>query len=74
MEFAGAGLAVVLAVSLGGYFTETWHWLLVLLERNALEAGSAVAFGLAYGLLTALIDPPGWWPGAKKEQHPAVHE
>lgn len=34
MEFAGAGLAVVLAVSLGGYFTETWQWLLVLLERN----------------------------------------
>jgi hypothetical protein len=32
---AGAALAVALTVSLAGYFTETWHWLRVLLERDA---------------------------------------
>jgi hypothetical protein len=62
VEIMGAGLAVVLLVSFDGFFTETWHWLRVLLERDAFKAWTALAFGSAGGLSSAVIDPPGWWP------------
>ena len=69
LEMAGAALAVALTVSLAGYFTGTWHWLRVLLERNAFKAWSAIAFGLLGGLVTVFLDPPAWWPGAYTPKH-----
>lgn len=65
VEIVGAGMTVVLLVSFGGFFTETWHWLRVPLERDAFYAWMSLAFGLAGGLSTAVMDPPGWWPPRK---------
>lgn len=55
LEMAGAWLAVALTVSPAGFFTETLHWLRVLLERDAFKAWSAIVLGSVGGLVHRLL-------------------
>jgi hypothetical protein len=57
--------AVISAVSLDGYFSETWRWLGVLFKRNPLKAWSALLLGSAGALSIVVLDPPRWWPGGR---------
>jgi hypothetical protein len=80
LEMAGAALAVALTVSLAGYFTETWHWLRVLLERDAFlrvllerdafKVWSAIALGSVGGFGHRFLRPSRLVARGKHPQDP----
>jgi hypothetical protein len=63
IAIGGSGLAVVLVVSLDGYFAETLRWLRVLFERDPLKVSFALVLGSGVGLSIVLARPPTWWLG-----------